>query len=311
MDRPDTDQSAPGQILLATYNGGNVVQAQLDSLVAQSEVNWHLRISDDGSTDDTKTILQRFADSHPGQVTLNNGPQTGFVANFLSLLTGSDIAAPWVAFCDQDDVWLPHKLERATAWLATQDPETPALYCGRNWVCDADLTKLHLSPLFDRPPRFANALVENIATGNTVVLNRAARDLAVKCAPHAEQVFAHDWWIYQLVTGAGGQVFFDPEPGVLYRQHDANQVGHGRQLRHVPQVLAGHFADRVGRNIAALDPVAHVLTPHNQQILRTFTAARSAPGPLRRMLALRRSGAYRQSARGQLGLTVAMGLGRV
>ncbi len=311
MDRHPLDQSAPGQILLATYNGGALVRAQLDSLVAQSEGNWHLQISDDGSRDDTQDILATFARANPTRTTLRQGPKSGFVANFLSLLTEADPQAPWLAFCDQDDVWLPHKLERATQWIKGQDPAQPALYCSRNWVCDAELTKLHLSPLFDRAPGFANALVENIATGNTVVLNRAGADLARRAAAYAGEVFAHDWWIYQLVTGAGGTVFFDPEPGVLYRQHSANQVGHGRQMRHVPQVLAGRFADRVGRNIAALDPVADLLTGDNQMILRQFIAARNASGPVRRMLALRRSGAYRQTARGQLGLTVAMGLGRV
>lgn len=311
MDRLPKDHSAPGQILMATYNGGKVVQAQLDSLAAQTHPDWHLVVSDDGSKDATRDILDHFAQAHPNRVTLRQGPQTGFVGNFLSLLNASDPVSPWLGFCDQDDVWLPHKLARATAWLASQDATQPALYCSRSWVCDADLTKLHLSVMFDRAPGFANALVENIATGNTVVMNRAATDLALHAAAHAGGVFAHDWWIYQLVTGAGGQVYFDPEPGVLYRQHGDNQVGYGRQMRHVPQVLAGRFADRVGRNIAALEPVSHLLTPENRQILQRFTQARSTSGPLRRMLALHRSGAYRQTSRGQFGLAVAMGLGRV
>ncbi|MEL6619015.1 MAG: glycosyltransferase [Pseudomonadota bacterium] len=311
MHQSNPSAVTPGQILLATCNGANHLQAQLDSLVAQSVTGWTLRTSDDGSTDDTRGVLAAFSDQNPDRAEVMQGPQDGFVANFLSLIRAADASAPWVALCDQDDVWLPHKLDRALAWLAGQDPATPALYCCRLWICGPDLDRRHLSPQPRHPPCFANALVQNIASGNTVVLNRAAVALAARCADSAGAVFAHDWWLYLLVTGAGGVVHFDAEPGVLYRQHDENAVGYGRFLSLAPRIATGRYADRIGRNIAALNAVSDVLTPTARSTLSTFDAARRARSVGSRLTGLRASGVHRQTPLGQLALHFAMAVRRV
>ncbi|MFN7050803.1 MAG: glycosyltransferase, partial [Gemmobacter sp.] len=121
---------------MAVRNGAADLQAQLDSLVAQTHANWALVASDDGSTDDSRAILQRFAGDqaarHP--VVVAEGPGRGFVRNFLSLLARPGLSGP-VALCDQDDIWFPDRLERALARLAALPPDRPALYCSRrvNW----------------------------------------------------------------------------------------------------------------------------------------------------------------------------------
>ena len=88
----------------------------------------------------------------------------------------------WIAFADQDDQWLAGKLSRAIAALAAKDPEVPALYCSRTWITDENLRGRRLSPSRPKPPGFANALVQNIAGGNTIVLNGAASKLIAAAA---------------------------------------------------------------------------------------------------------------------------------
>lgn len=81
-----------------------------------------------------------------------------------------------------------------------------------------------MSPVFQKPPSFANALVQSLAVGNTMVLNKVARDLVVKASDYTP-VVSHDWWCYQIITGAGGIVTYDKKPSLQYRQHDKNIVG--------------------------------------------------------------------------------------
>lgn len=113
-----TGRPPPVAILLATYQGERFLAAQLDSIAAQSCRDWRLVVSDDGSTDTTREILRRFAAAHPDRdIELRDGPRQGATRNFLSLL---DAVAPGeaVAWCDQDDLWLPNRLARGLAALA-------------------------------------------------------------------------------------------------------------------------------------------------------------------------------------------------
>lgn len=113
-----TSRPPPVVILLATYQGERFLAAQLDSILAQSCRDWRLVVSDDGSTDATREILRRFAAAHPDRdIELRDGPRQGGTRNFLSLL---DAVAPGeaVAWCDQDDLWLPDRLARGLAALA-------------------------------------------------------------------------------------------------------------------------------------------------------------------------------------------------
>lgn len=302
-------------ILMAVRNGAAHLPAQLDSLVAQTHSDWSLVASDDGSRDDSRAILQRFATDqaahHPVLVT--DGPGQGFVRNFLSLLARPDLSGP-VALSDQDDIWLPHKLQRALAQLSAVPPGQPALYCSRrvNWWPESD--RRHLSRRYARPPAFANALVENIAPGNTIVLNAAAVALARTTAASAMDVPFHDWWLYLLISGVGGQVIHDPEPGLLYRQHARNVLGQGEGFRAglavKQEVLRGSYATRIERNLQALDRIAEQLTPQNRQQLHAFQQARKA-GIFARLARIRRAGVYRQNFLARFGFWGAVCFGRV
>lgn len=302
---------APVTVLMAVYNGAPTLPAQLDSLMAQTHTNWRLIVSDDGSSDDSRAVLESFAKIAPVQIV--DGPGQGFVHNFLSLLAQSDQGGT-VALSDQDDVWFPDKLARALAHLDALPAQHPALYCSRRVNWRPETNRRRVSRSYPQPPGFANALVENIAAGNTIVMNAAAVDLARATLSAAQQVPFHDWWLYLLITGAGGTVIHDPSPGLLYRQHAGNVLGQGEgfvaRQRVRRGVVGGGYAARIDQNLGALQQVVHVFTLENRSRLEMFAAARQA-GLWRRLVLMWRSGVRRQGRLARLGFWGAVCLGRV
>ena len=304
-------------ILLAARDGADHLGPQLDSIATQTHRDWNLIVSDDGSADATRTMVKAFARQQENPTTLLEGPGRGSAENFLFLMREWAGRAPrdgWMAFSDQDDVWLAGKLARAVAMLAPLPAGIPALYCSRSWICDAELKACRLSAPRPRPAGFRNALVQNIAAGNTIVLNAAAARLATAAAHEAGQVVVHDWWLYQLITGCGGTVLHDDRPGLLYRQHSGNLIGANdgpaARLRRLRGLLDGTFREWNAINIAALRRSAHRLTPENRNLLEAFAALRTASLPAR-LLALRRHGLYRQSQAATLSLYLAALLRRL
>ncbi len=291
-------------ILLSTFHGQRYLAEQLDSFAAQTHANWELWASDDGSQDDTRAILGAYqAKWPPGRLTLQAGPAAGFVANFLTLTCNADIQADYYAYSDQDDIWEADKLERALNWLARVPQGTPALYCSRARLVDAANREIGLSPMCANPC-FANALIQNIAGGNTMVFNNAARALLRQAGARLPVVY-HDWWAYMVVTGCGGQVHFDPVPTLRYRQHAANLVGMDTgwraRLKYLRQQWQGLSRGRNADNIAALRRLDDKLTPENRRILAYFARAREAR-LFPRLINLARSGVYCQTRLGTIRL---------
>lgn len=296
-------------VLLCTKQGEAFLEQQLDSIERQTHTSWAVYASDDGSQDATPAILHDFkrrVGDH--KLTILGGPQMGFVANFLSLVCNPEINADFYAYADQDDIWEKHKLARAVAFLQTVPGSVPAVYCSR--TCNVDATNICIghSPLFTKPPGFANALVQNIGGGNTMVFNQAARRLLRLAGPHV-QVATHDWWTYLLVTGCGGRVFYDPAPTVRYRQHGLNLVGAGNGwsawLYRVRLLFQGRFVKWTDQHLAALRRIEHMLTPQNKSLLAEFAQARQST-VLGRFTSLRRTGVYRQTLFDNLGLMIAI-----
>jgi glycosyltransferase involved in cell wall biosynthesis len=267
-------------IFMCTYNGERFLGDQLDSLEAQIHRNWVLMVSDDCSKDATLDILLQYQANWPrGKINIRNGPQKGFCHNFLLLACDTDIRASYFAFCDQDDVWLPEKLMVALQTItANQNDNVPFVYCGRtNYVTDK-LKPCGMSPLFVFPPSFRNALVQSIAGGNTMVFNLAAKLLIEKAGPL--NVPSHDWWAYLLISGAAGDVFYDPVPYLLYRQHDGALVGGNNsfpaKIKRAMTFLRGRFKYWSTQNIGALKAVNYLLVKNHQETLRIFEALRAA-----------------------------------
>ncbi|MGB1033992.1 MAG: glycosyltransferase family 2 protein [Primorskyibacter sp.] len=300
-------------ILLATLNGARFLDAQLDSLVAQTHTDWRLVASDDGSSDQTLTILRDFAAKHPEKVRLAVGPGRGFARHFMHLMQHAP-PAPYIALCDQDDVWRPDKLARAVDHLHPVPHTTPALYCARTLITTKDLTPLRVSDHFTKAPDFRNALVQSIGGGNTMVMNQSAHALAAWAAPRCPDPIAHDWWLYQIMSSCGGVVLRDAEPVLFYRQHGGNQIG-ARQSRWAAigralSILGGRWRRWNPISLAALAPVAPKMTPKARQILQDYVGARSG-SMLRRLASLRRARVYRQGVVGTAALYLLCALGRL
>lgn len=295
-------------ILMCTYQGVSFLEDQLDSIAAQTYQNWRLWVSDDGSTDGTCAVLSRYQ-THWGahRLSILSGPAAGSTANFLSLTCHLGITADFFAWADQDDLWEPNKLALAVSWLRTQGRHMPALYAGRTALIDAGNRPMGLSPLFARAPSFTNALVQSLAGGNTMVFNTAARELLIRAGYHVS-VVAHDWWAYLLVTGCDGAVRYDPCPTVRYRQHGRNQIGAdlhplNRMLR-LRSLLGGEFSCWIDANLASLENMQQHITARNQRILEVFARSRRKALP-QRLIGLCRSGVYRQTMVGNIGLAFA------
>lgn len=218
------------EILLATHNGQRFLAAQLDSLLAQDYQDFTVLIADDLSSDGTPAILQDYCARFPGKFhLLGPAPQRlGANRNFARLLDAT--SADYVLFCDQDDVWLPDKIVRSMAVMREREAQsgeaTPILVHTDLTVVDEDLVPLGQS--FMRyagidPVRnsFTALLLGNIATGCTLLANRALYELA-RPIPPVSVMF--DMWLAQVAAGLGQIVYLD-RATVLYRQHSRNAVG--------------------------------------------------------------------------------------
>ena len=208
-------------VLLSTFNGSKFLQQQLNSLYEQTYRNLRILVRDDGSSDSTRALLKNeqskdFIDMQEGY--RNLGPALSF---FELLKSAALTETEYVAFCDQDDVWHPEKIARAVSALAGVAGSCPAMYCSRLEVVDENLKHVGYTDL-PKKVGFGNALVESVAVGCTMVLNRKAIDLI--CTNLPSKVVIHDWWFY-LVISCFGKVVFDNSSYIKYRQHGSNTFG--------------------------------------------------------------------------------------
>ena len=303
-------------VLLATFNAGEALDPQLDSYLKQSLKPALILASDDGSQDGSQKRFDDFvhrAKSAGISCQRLAGPQRGGTANFLSLLGQADPASDYVALSDQDDIWLPDKLAAAARLLAPY-ADTPALLGTRSWEWDSARDQRRLSRPVPLPHDFRHALVQNFAGGNTMVLNCAALHLVQRALPRIQDAAVHDWWLYQLVSGAGGTVILDPEPRLLYRQHEDNQIGANSSLRsklhRLGAMLNGTYRRWNDLNIAALEPNMDLLTPESRDILTHFIRDRQAPLKARISM-LRHTRLHRKGAANQASLWLAAALNKL
>lgn len=300
-------------ILMGTLNGARHLQQQLDSFLAQSHRHWSLWVSDDGSTDETQAILARFRAAHPERdIRLLEGPRRGAARNYLSLLCHPDLVPGYVALSDQDDVWLRGKLARALRKMDRAPGSGPRLYAGQYFLADAQLRPRTISS-DPEPPSFGNAVVQNLFGGHSIVLDPAALAL-VRGAGVPEDVPFHDWWLYLLISGAGGRCVLDAAPVVLYRQHEGNLLGGAdrmsRTVHRLATLMDRNYGGWIAANLRALDRVAPLLTPEAQRAVHRLRTTPSRRGPERIRL-FAELGLRRQTQLGRIGVGLAALFGRV
>ena len=298
-------------ILLATYNGENYLQQQLASIHNQTYSKWTLTVSDDGSTDKTLTIIENFREEVQQQVTILKGPNQGSsTINFFHLInhTLSNNSEDLYAFCDQDDVWFDYKLMRAVNFHKENCNNPMRLYCSRTKYVDKNLEYLGLSPDIHYSPCFNNAIIQNIASGNTMVLSRETL-IALQNVKPKNSIW-HDWTTYLVVTALGGQVFFDKQPSLLYRQHSNNVIGANTglksQIKRIKPLLEGRFSQWLDANMEA---IIDLRKPPTQEALDTclrFEQLRRADSSWQRLYQWLKCDIRRQTLTGNLSLAIAI-----
>ncbi|MBW0167219.1 MAG: glycosyltransferase family 2 protein [Vulcanococcus sp.] len=217
------------EVVLPTYNGVSYLEAQLATIHAQTLRPTRVLLRDDGSSDGTQDLIAQLQARYGAwlQVLPSDG-NLGCAANVNRLLEAT--TSPYVALADQDDLWLPQKLEQALALMqqleALHGPDTPLMVHSDLELVDAQAQPLgyhylkhqRLDPRRTDPRDLA---LTNVVTGCTALCNRA---LLRKALPIPAEALMHDWWL-ALVASALGQIALVEPPGVLYRQHGANVLG--------------------------------------------------------------------------------------
>ncbi len=235
-------------LLMTTYNGGAFIEAQLDSLLGQTEDDWQLLVRDDGSDDDTVEKILSYAAEDKRILLLNDeSGRLGASRSYFKLLEHTSTQAEYFMFCDQDDVWLPDKIEVTLRKMQEMEKRfnsrTPLLVHTDLSVADRNLRVFapSLWAYQNLDPKIAGLnrlLIQNNVTGCTVMINRV---LAVLAPP--APVIMHDWWL-ALVAAAFGAIGHVPQSTILYRQHRKNDTGAKRyNYRYITEkVLRGRKA---------------------------------------------------------------------
>ena len=218
-------------ILMSTYNGGRFLSQQLDSILQQSVTAWQLFIRDDGSSDDTRRIVSQYSDPRIHLLEAD-GRNLGAMHSFEYLLTNYG-DADYIAFADQDDVWMPDKLELCLDLMTKGEhnhgSSTPVVIHTDLTVVDSELKEI--APSFWRYSNLQPDLIEsnihflaiaNCLTGCTMLISRAAAQAAL---PFSRAAYMHDAWIALAAMKAGGIICPLNRPTMLYRQHGKNTLG--------------------------------------------------------------------------------------
>lgn len=210
-------------VLLSSFNGANYICEQLDSILLQVGVDVHILVRDDGSVDNTVEILDDYKNKY-NNVNYIVGKNIGVKKSFLELIISAPDEYDYYSLSDQDDIWLKDKLESAIKKLKNENQDIPLMYGS-----SVSLYKegKEIGRQFENPSQLylGNFLVKNYFPGCTVVFNNALRRMIAEVSPdNLNEYPLHDHWLALVCTAAGGKVFCDKAPHILYRLHN-NLVG--------------------------------------------------------------------------------------
>ena len=217
-------------ILMTSFNGERFIGEQIASLLAQTLQDFKLYIQDDKSTDNTFAIVEKYAEKHPDKIHAAQNTENSGCAklNYIRMMIAHK--NDYLMLCDQDDVWLPDKIEVTLAKMremeAKYGAKTPLLVHTDLRVVDNELETI--SPSFKaamnanyEKTKLHNQVIQNTLTGCTVMYNRVLAELITEAPTFMAM---HDWWL-MLIASAFGEIGSLDKQTILYRQHSENEIG--------------------------------------------------------------------------------------
>ena len=219
-------------VLMTTYNGEKYIEEQLESIEKQSYDDITIFIRDDGSLDNTVEILEKIRSKY-NNIEIYKGENLGPCKSFFEIIKKSPDTYDYYAFSDQDDFWLRFKIENAVNKLKKfKKIDKPVLYFTDTILVDKNLKKINqLRVIKKEDVKPENAIVENLATGCTVVINKNLKKLLEKISFEDMRIgMMHDDFAYKICA-LTGNIIFDDQSNILYRQHENNVVGSADTLK--------------------------------------------------------------------------------
>ena len=303
-------------VILGFYNGNKYILEQIDSIICQTHKNISIFIFDDNSNQ--KIIKNEIygRQKFKNQIKIiRRKSNLGYSKNFLHGLKKVKDNFDYYAFCDQDDIWEKDKIEEAIKTLNNVNNLTAYLYFSRTKYFNIDCTKeIGSSKIFKRPTVFSNAILQNIAGGNTIVLNKKAKEIiskTIKCKDY----ISHDWWCYLIVSAAGGKIIFNEKKTVRYRQHNDNLIGMNsgtfEKVKRLISFVSGKYQYWLEVNIRNLRQNEDIFSKENLKVLDYFSNARKSRNLIRKIVFFIKSGVYRQSKIETIILTIGLLLNKI
>lgn len=214
-------------IIMSTYNGEKYLAEQIDSILAQKDVDIALYIRDDGSSDGTLSILDAYRKKN-ANITVVTGSNVGVGSSFMAALKSAGTHADYYAFADQDDIWLPEKIRKAINCIKAEEDVRPVCYCSNQILVDCRDEIIGIRHEKPVDTGYLQVLCNNMVTGCTMVWNRKLQKILADDrytpSPGLLKKRIHDVWV-AMVAAVVGTIYYDPNAYIHYRQHENNVVG--------------------------------------------------------------------------------------
>lgn len=254
-------------VLLATYNGEKFLRQQLDSLFAQEKVDMYVFVRDDHSTDATVAIIEEYAQRTAKIFLMSDVPYQLYAAkNFMSLVRDVDLSAmDYTCYCDQDDTWLPQKLNAAIQKIKE---ENVSCYASNLLMGDADGNLVQHRSVIQRISSYVfnykkntkmkyDFYFEAASAGCTLVLNREAalylQRIITELFDRIPVRASHDWSTYAITRLGGFEWYIDHRSFIIYRQHAENAYGANIGRKAVDKLLELFTSGWYRRHIIMID----------------------------------------------------------
>ena len=211
-------------VLMSTYNGEKYLKEQIDSILAQKEVEVYLFVRDDVSSDRTLSILEKYKEQNKLNYVIGK-KNIGAGCSFLHLLYKTPEGFDYYAWSDQDDVWLDDKLESAVNLINKSGKQ---LYMSNLMCVDKNLNEIGLRNNVPADTSVYSIMCENQTNGCTMVFTNSFRNILVDVSRRPDDSLFmsryHDTWT-GMVGAIQDEIIYDFNQHILYRQHEANEVG--------------------------------------------------------------------------------------